>query len=60
MAKPPVAYANVPYVRVEGSLIILDGYESYDSDGTIVSYELDLNNDDIFDESVATPTISNI
>jgi subtilisin family serine protease len=38
---PPVADAGGPYSGTEGVAIIFDGSGSYDSDGTIISYDWD-------------------
>ena len=43
----PVANANGPYTGYEGSPITFDGTASYDSDGTIVSYEWDFEYDGV-------------
>lgn len=54
---PPIADANGPYTGIEGSPITFDGSGSYDPDGTIVSYEWDLDDDGEFDDATgATPT----
>ncbi|UCB58099.1 MAG: PKD domain-containing protein [Thermoplasmatales archaeon] len=56
---PPIANANGPYTGQTGELIQLDGTGSYDSDGNIVSYEWDLDNDGMYDDATgATPTFS--
>ena len=39
--QPPVADPNGPYAGTEGSSLTFDGSGSYDSDGSIVSYEWD-------------------
>jgi len=51
-----MADANGPYTGTVGSPVILDGSGSYDTDGVIVSYEWDFNNDGTYDQSVTTPT----
>jgi len=57
--QPPVADANGPYTGNIGETITLDGSGSYDSDGSIVSYEWDLDNDGQYDDaSGVTPTYS--
>jgi len=55
---PPVAEANGPYEGEVGSPITLDASGSYDVDGAIVSYEWDFNDDGIYDETTASPTIT--
>lgn len=47
----PVADANGPYYGNKGETIILDGSSSSDSDGTIVSYDWDLDNDGVYDDA---------
>ncbi len=41
----PIAVPNGPYSSEEGAAVILNASGSYDPDGTIVSYEWDINND---------------
>jgi hypothetical protein len=54
--EPPVADANGPYAGFVGSPLTFDGTGSYDLDGTIVSYEWDLDDDGEFDDATgATP-----
>ena len=54
---PPIADANGPYIGVVDSPIAFDGTGSYDQDGTIVSYEWDLDDDGEFDDATGpTPT----
>jgi len=48
---PPVADANGPYTGFVGSPITFNGTGSYDLDGTIVSYEWDLDDDGEFDDA---------
>ncbi len=59
---PPVADANGPYTGVIEYIavpITFDGTGSYDPDGTITSYEWDLDNDGEFDDAFgARPTVS--
>ena len=56
--QPPVADANGPYTGVVGSSITFNGTGSYDPDGTIVSYEWDLDDDGEFDDAFgANPTV---
>ncbi|NQE45318.1 hypothetical protein C5S31_04765 [ANME-1 cluster archaeon GoMg2] len=53
----PIAYANGPYLGYVGCPITFDGTGSYDMDGTIVSYEWDLDDDGEFDDATgATPS----
>jgi len=53
----PIAYANGPYLGYVGCPITFDGTGSYDIDGTIVSYEWDLDDDGEFDDATgATPS----
>jgi PKD repeat protein len=47
----PYADANGPYTGNEGSSITLDASGSYDPDGTIVSYEWDLDGDNDYDDA---------
>src|SRR5207245_3840199 len=58
---PPVAEANGPYTVGEGSFVALSSAGSGDADGTIVSYEWDLDYDgSTFDVDAAgtSPTFS--
>jgi len=56
---PPVANPGGPYTGNEGSPITFNGSGSYDPDGTIVSYEWDLDNDGEYDDaSGATPSFT--
>jgi hypothetical protein len=48
---PPVADADGPYNGQEGSTIEFDGSGSYDPDGTIVSYNWDLDGDGQYDDA---------
>ncbi|MEM7132441.1 MAG: PKD domain-containing protein [Chloroflexota bacterium] len=49
---PPDANAGGPYSNDEGSVVTLDGTGSSDTDdGTIVSYEWDLDNDGEYDDA---------
>jgi len=53
----PIADANGPYSGIVGEPITFDGTGSYDLDGTIVSYEWDLDGDGEFDDALgANPT----
>ncbi len=54
----PTADPGGPYSGVEGEAIILDGSNSTDMDGSIVSYEWDIDNDGTYDYSSSTPTQS--
>ncbi len=47
----PIASAGSGYTIREGQTLNLDGSASSDSDGTIVSYQWDLDNDGVFGES---------
>ncbi len=62
VTEPPIADANGPYIGVIEYIavpITFDGTGSYDPDGTITSYDWDLDNDGEFDDAVgATPTVS--
>ena len=49
--EPPVADANGPYIVIEGTAINLDASASHDPDGTIVSYNWDLDNDGSYDDA---------
>ena len=55
---PPVANANGPYTGNEGTAVSFDASASSDSDGTIVLYEWDWNNDGIYDESSSSSSAS--
>jgi PKD repeat protein len=48
---PPVAEAGGPYYGNEGTSITLNASRSTDSDGNIVRYEWDLDNDGQFDDA---------
>jgi hypothetical protein len=50
-ADAPTADAGGPYVVDEGTLLTLDASGSID-DGSIVSYEWDLDDDEIFDDAI--------
>ena len=52
----PVADAGGPYNGVADESVSLDASGSYDSDGTIVSYEWDLDNDGLYDDAVGVST----
>jgi PKD repeat protein len=52
----PIANAGEPYAQTEGQAVTLDGTGSTDSDGTIVLYEWDIDNNGIFDFSSASAT----
>ena len=55
----PIADAGGPYSGETGQSILLDGSGSYDLDGTIVSYDWDLDDDGAFDDAAGiTPHIS--
>ena len=53
--EPPVASFTVPDSVAEGELAMFDASESYDTDGTIVTYVWDFENDGIFDDTTETP-----
>jgi PKD repeat protein len=48
---PPTADAGGPYAGTEGQSFNLDGSNSTDSDGTIVTYEWDLDNNGQYDDA---------
>ena len=48
---PPIADAGGPYTGTIGIPVILDGSNSSDQDGTIISYEWDLNDDGEYDDA---------
>ena len=54
----PVADAGGPYTGIVGDAISLSGAASTDSDGTITSYEWDLDNDSQFETSGVSPDFS--
>jgi hypothetical protein len=54
--EPPVAEINGPYDGNVNEEILLDGTSSIDSDGTIISYEWDLDNDGQFDDAAGEQT----
>jgi hypothetical protein len=57
ITKRPIADAGGPYKGYIDFPITFDGTGSYDPDGTIVSYEWDLDDDGEFDDAVgATPS----
>jgi protocatechuate 3,4-dioxygenase beta subunit len=55
---PPVADIGDPYSGSEGTGIPLDATASSDSDGTIVAYAWDLDDNGSFETSGATPTFT--
>jgi uncharacterized repeat protein (TIGR01451 family) len=57
ITKRPIADADGPYNGYIGFSITFDGTGSYDPDGTIVSYEWDLDDDGEFDDATG-PTPS--
>ena len=58
---PPIANTTGIYSGVEGQAIILDGSNSNDSDGSIVCYEWDVDNDGTFDYTCSSsPTQSHV
>jgi hypothetical protein len=57
MNQPPIADANGPYYADIDETIQLDGTGSYDLDGTIDTYEWDLDDDGQYDDATgSTPT----
>ncbi len=50
----PIANARGPYVANEGDLIEFNASQSYDPDGTIVSYEWDWQNDGTYDTTTTS------
>lgn len=55
----PVANANGPYIGNEGSSVVFDASGSSDPDGTIVSYEWDLDGDGQYDDATGVnPTFT--
>ena len=52
----PTADAGGPYVGYVGEAILLDARGSTDTDGTIVSYRWDVDNDGVFDLTTPTAT----
>ena len=53
---PPAADTDGPYTGIEGQTITLDGSGSTDSDGSIVLYEWDIDNDGTYDYSSSSAT----
>ena len=53
---PPIAHAGGPYSSKEGWLVSLDASGSYDTDGSIILFEWDLDYDGTYDLSSTTPT----
>ncbi len=57
--QPPVAHAGGPYTTTEGVPVTLNASLSYDPDGSIVSWEWNLDNDDQYDDATGmTATFS--
>jgi MYXO-CTERM domain-containing protein len=54
---PPVADAGGPYAGDEGGTVTLDGSASTDPDGTIVQYAWDCEDDGVFEQTGAAPTV---
>jgi PKD repeat protein len=54
---PPISDPNGPYIGLENLPIFLDGSASSDSDGFIVSYEWDFDNDGEFDDATGITTM---
>lgn len=55
---PPIANPNGPYSGIEGEQIIFDASGSNDSDGRIILFEWDIDNDGIFDTWNSFPTLA--
>jgi PKD repeat protein len=53
---PPTSNPGGPYSGIEGQAITLNGNSSTDSDGSIVLYEWDINNDGSYEYSSSSPT----
>ena len=53
----PFAWLDGPYNRAIGESLTLDARGSYSKNGTITSYEWDLNGDGDFETSTTTPTL---
>jgi hypothetical protein len=47
-----------PHDPAPGETILFNASKSYDSDGTIILYEWDWDNDGVYDESSTTPTVT--
>ena len=57
----PSAIPGGPYYGKVDRPIILDGSRSYDSDGSIVGYRWDFDNDGVYDTGwLTTPTVSHV
>lgn len=54
----PNAWINGPYVVKVGGTIRIDGSGSYATNGTIVSYEWDFNQDGVYDLKTTKPTFN--
>ncbi len=54
----PYVWAGGPYVTAIGDPVVMDGSGSFDSDGTIVSYEWDLDGNGTYDTGSADPTLT--
>ncbi len=54
--QPPIADGGGPYSGLVGEDIVLDGSDSSDIDGTIVSYEWDLDDDGFYDDAAGVMT----
>jgi len=53
---PPAADAGGPYSGTEGQSIVLDGSSSTDTDGSITTYEWDVDNNGTYDYTSSSPT----
>jgi hypothetical protein len=58
--EPPVAALNGPHQATEGSLISFDASASVDSDGNIIKYEWDFNNDGKWDQETSSAYTSHL
>ncbi len=54
--EPPVAIVGGPYSGTVGNAVALDAGDSYDSDGDIVQYSWDFDNDGVFDRNSLYPS----
>ncbi|MCI0425242.1 MAG: GDSL-type esterase/lipase family protein, partial [Actinobacteria bacterium] len=56
----PQVWAGGPYATGWGGQVILDGSESWDAGGSIVSYEWDVDADGVYDISTTAPTYQHV